>query len=162
MKQNDYRGHGSGEAGWKKRIRRTFMRLAEASARWRISIWQHDNYPLDIVQHYTIKNGALRKLLKDDASARRSKSWRKCPGAAVETSAESLVPAAMVLEHILDITEPVDVIFSASGIREGYLYEKLSPNAAFLEDPLIASADRSWPAQNGRLSQATPMSCSTG
>jgi exopolyphosphatase/guanosine-5'-triphosphate,3'-diphosphate pyrophosphatase len=104
-------------------------------------------YPLDIVHHYTIKNGPLRKLLKEITSA-TPQELAKLPGAPSKRL-DALVPAAFVLEHILDITEPVDVVFSASGIREGYLYEKLSPNLR-AEDPLIASAT-DLASQNGRM-----------
>jgi len=106
-----------------------------------------EKYPLDIVHHYTIKTGAMRKLLKDITNS-SPQEIAKMAGAPAKR-AEALIPAALVLEHILDLTDPVDVIFSASGIREGYLYEKLSP---FLrnEDPLIASAS-DLASQNGRV-----------
>jgi exopolyphosphatase/guanosine-5'-triphosphate,3'-diphosphate pyrophosphatase len=71
------------------------------------------------------------------------------PGASDER-VDSLVPAALIMDRILEKAAPVDVVFSASGIREGYLYEKLSP---FMrnEDPLIASCT-DLALQNGRLS----------
>ncbi len=53
--------------------------------------------------------------------------------------AASLGPAAIALEEIISTTEAAEVVFCASGIREGYLYEHLSPFAQ-AEDPLIASA----------------------
>ena len=104
-------------------------------------------YPLDIVHHYTIKNGpGLRKLLKDISQSSPGE-LAKMPGAPGKRES-ALVPASLVLEHILELTHPVDVIFSASGIREGFLYEKLSPMVKS-EDPLIASAT-DLAAQNGR------------
>jgi exopolyphosphatase/guanosine-5'-triphosphate,3'-diphosphate pyrophosphatase len=105
-----------------------------------------EQYPLDIVHHYTIKNGAMRKLLKEIHTSSPQEIARM-EGAPAKR-AEALIPAALVLEHILDITDPIDVIFSASGIREGYLYEKLSPTLR-AEDPLIASCT-DMAAQNGR------------
>lgn len=96
-----------------------------------------EKYPLDIVHHYTVKSGAMRKLVKEIHSA-SVQDIAKMPGAPAKR-VEALIPAALMLEHILDLTEPLDVIFSASGIREGYLYEKLSPTVAD-EDPLIASS----------------------
>ncbi len=106
-----------------------------------------EKYPLDIVHHYTVKNGAIRKLLKDIISS-SPQEISKMPGARSKR-AEALLPAAIVLERILDLTNPIDVIFSTSGIREGYLYENLSP---FLrnEDPLIASCT-DLASQNGRV-----------
>lgn len=108
---------------------------------------EKEKYPLDIVHYYTIKNGAMRKLLKEIHSS-NPQEIAKMPGAPAKR-ADALIPAALVLEHILDLTEPMDIIFSSSGIREGYLYEKLSPNLR-AEDPLIAScADMA--SQNGRV-----------
>lgn len=44
----------------------------------------------------------------------------------------------MVIERIIETTDPKRIVFSASGIREGYLYEKLSPYIR-AQDGLIAS-----------------------
>ncbi len=106
-----------------------------------------EKYPLDIVHHYTIKNGPLRKLLKN-IIASTPQEISKMAGAPAKR-VDALIPAAMVLEHILDLTNPIDVIFSASGIREGYLYEKLSPGLRN-EDPLIASST-DLASQSGRV-----------
>jgi exopolyphosphatase/guanosine-5'-triphosphate,3'-diphosphate pyrophosphatase len=106
-----------------------------------------EKYPLDIVHHYTIKNAPLHKLLKDIMNS-SPEQVMKLPGAPAKR-AEALIPAAIILEHILDVTHPLDVIFSSSGIREGYLYEKLSPYLRE-EDPLIASAT-DLASQNGRI-----------
>lgn len=108
---------------------------------------QAEQYPLDIVHHYTIKTNSARKFLKE-IQGMSAQEIAKLPGAPAKRM-EALIPAAYVLEHILDITEPADVIFSASGIREGYLFEKLSPTIA-AEDPLIASCT-DLASQNGRL-----------
>jgi len=106
-----------------------------------------EKYPLDIVHHYTIKNGPMRKLLKNIMNA-SPQEIAKMAGAPAKRS-EALIPASMVLEHILDLTNPVDIIFSASGIREGYLYEKLSPGLRG-EDPLLASCT-DLASQSGRV-----------
>lgn len=105
-----------------------------------------EHYPLDIIHHYAIKTNSMRKLLKEIVSS-SPQDISKMPGAPAKR-VEALIPAALVMEHILDITDPIDVIFSASGIREGYLYEKLSPTLA-AEDPLIASSS-DLASQNGR------------
>ena len=106
-----------------------------------------EKYPLEIVHHYTIKTPAMRKLLREVIHA-TPEEIAEMPGAPAKRI-EALLPAAIIMERILDITEVEDVIFSASGIREGYLFEKLAP---FLrnEDPLIASCT-DLASQNGRL-----------
>jgi exopolyphosphatase/guanosine-5'-triphosphate,3'-diphosphate pyrophosphatase len=50
----------------------------------------------------------------------------------------ALPGAAIVLEHIITHAKPEQIVFSASGIREGYLYEKLSPYIRNM-DGLVAS-----------------------
>lgn len=105
-----------------------------------------EHYPLPIVHQYAIKTAPMRKLLKEIHSA-TPKELANMPGAPAKR-VEALIPGALVLEHLLDITEPLDVVFSASGIREGYLFEKLSPTIA-KEDPLLASCT-DMASQNSR------------
>lgn len=104
------------------------------------------DYPLDIVHQYTVKSGPMRKFLKEIIGSSVQEIARM-PGAPAKRL-DALIPGALVLEHILDLANPMDVIFSASGIREGYLFEKLSPSVAE-EDPLVASCT-DLATQNGR------------
>ncbi|MEI7669480.1 MAG: Ppx/GppA family phosphatase [Pseudomonadota bacterium] len=106
-----------------------------------------EKYPLEIVHHYSIKNAPMRKLLKEIINS-TPQQLEKMPGVPSKR-VESLIPAALVLERILDIINPEDVIFSSYGIREGYLFEKLSPYLRN-EDPLIASCT-DLANQNGRV-----------
>ena len=107
---------------------------------------QKEEYPLDIVHNYAVKTAPMRRLLQEIIHS-PVQQLKKMPGASDERI-DSLIPAAMVMDRILDITNPVDVVFSASGIREGYLYEKLTPSLRN-EDPLIASC-MDLASQNGR------------
>ena len=106
-----------------------------------------EKYPLNILHNYSVKATTMRKLLKKiiDSTPDEIEKMEGAPSKRVD----ALIPAAMVLERIIEITHPIEIVFSASGIREGFLYEKLSP---FLrnEDPLIASAT-DLASQNGRL-----------
>ena len=106
-----------------------------------------EKYPLNILHNYSVKATSMRKLLKKiiDSTPQEIEKMEAAPSKRID----ALIPAAMVLERIIEVTHPVNIIFSASGIREGFLYEKLSP---FLrnEDPLIASAT-DLASQNGRL-----------
>lgn len=61
----------------------------------------------------------------------------KYPGSAVRR-VPALPGAAMVLESIIQLAKPEHIVFSASGIREGYLYEKL-PADLREEDGLLSS-----------------------
>ncbi len=51
---------------------------------------------------------------------------------------DTLPYAALVLERLLRITRPRRVVFSAFGLREGWLYDQLGP-AERRKDPLIAA-----------------------
>ncbi|HEU5047666.1 MAG TPA: Ppx/GppA family phosphatase [Rickettsiales bacterium] len=108
---------------------------------------RRQDYPLEIVHHYTVKTPAMRKFLKDIIHA-SPEVLAKMPGAPAKR-VESLVPAAQVLDRILEITHPADVVFCSSGIREGYLYERLTPYVRN-EDSLIASCT-DLASQNGRV-----------
>ncbi len=94
-------------------------------------------YPLPMIHHYTVASADLLKLLKvlremgeQDVAA--------LPGVAGKRAA-AIRPAALVLQQVIELTKVPEVVFSTSGIREGYLYEKLSPSVRE-GDPLIASA----------------------
>jgi len=50
-----------------------------------------------------------------------------------------LAYGALVLEHLVRMAKPKQVVFSALGVREGLLYEELNPEAQ-REDPLLAAA----------------------
>jgi exopolyphosphatase/guanosine-5'-triphosphate,3'-diphosphate pyrophosphatase len=50
-----------------------------------------------------------------------------------------LAYGALVLEHLIDIAKPKDIVISALGVREGLLYEMLEA-AERRKDPLIAAA----------------------
>jgi exopolyphosphatase/guanosine-5'-triphosphate,3'-diphosphate pyrophosphatase len=50
-----------------------------------------------------------------------------------------LAYAAVVLEHLIDIARPKDVVISALGVREGLLYSMLDADER-RKDPLVAAA----------------------
>jgi exopolyphosphatase/guanosine-5'-triphosphate,3'-diphosphate pyrophosphatase len=50
-----------------------------------------------------------------------------------------LAYAAVVLEHLIDIARPKEIVFSALGVREGLLFSMLKPDER-RKDPLIAAA----------------------
>jgi exopolyphosphatase/guanosine-5'-triphosphate,3'-diphosphate pyrophosphatase len=50
-----------------------------------------------------------------------------------------LAYGALVLEHLVRMAKPEQVVFSALGVREGLLYEQLEP-AEQRQDPLLAAA----------------------
>ena len=95
-------------------------------------------YPLRVMHGYSIPAAAaldfvrrLRRLATANILAN------------VESIAEArqplLVYAALVLEHIILTAKPKTIVFSTYGVREGLLYEMLTP-AARAQDGLAAAA----------------------
>jgi len=105
-----------------------------------------ENYPLHILHEYTVEAKPFLKFVRDIAETEDSK-LEKLPGA-VGRRIPALPGAAMVLEHIVEHARPERIVFSTSGIREGYLYEKLSPHIRN-QDGLLASCNE-FATKSGR------------
>jgi len=112
----------------------------------RVDMEEH-NYPLHVLQHYTIPRGrALRLcrllagLSKDSVRKIRVVSKRR---------AESLPYGAVVLERLLEAGDIKDVVISAYGLREGLLYARL-PAEERARDPLVEFA-RAANARDARV-----------
>ncbi len=94
------------------------------------------DYPLRILHEYRVDAKTFLTFVRDIAKFSNEK-LEKLPGSA-KGRVPALPGAAIVLEHIITRAKPESIVFSASGIREGYLYEKLSPYIRNM-DGLIAS-----------------------
>lgn len=92
-------------------------------------------YPLEILHAYEVSSQSMLPFLREfikmtpDAIAKLPGSSRK--------RADSLRYAAVALLELLILTRIPRVIFSTAGIREGYLFEQISPYLR-AEDGLIA------------------------
>ena len=95
-------------------------------------------YPLHMVQHYQVKAPDFLKMCEDILDAGSTKHY---PGSdSVSSSRRELVPyGAAVLSEVIQSGNYGRIVFSALGVREGYLYELL-PEAEKQLDPLIESA----------------------
>ncbi len=94
-------------------------------------------YPLHVIHHYAVSNTELLQMVRYILSLRDAQI-AKLPSLSSRRAA-SMVPTCLVLEYLLTRTKVGQVIFSTSGIREGYLHDKLTPYVK-AEDPLIGSA----------------------
>jgi exopolyphosphatase/guanosine-5'-triphosphate,3'-diphosphate pyrophosphatase len=93
-------------------------------------------YPLHILHEY--KRDAKEFLeFARQISAMSAEKLEKFPGSAARR-VPALPGAAMILEQIIERTRVENIVFSASGIREGYLFEKL-PATVRAQDGLLAS-----------------------
>ena len=94
-------------------------------------------YKLNIVHQYTITQEEARELSQTILSSPR-KALEKLPGAP-RRRIEDLPFAATVLRRLLRQTEARRVVFSASGIREGWYLQQV-PEVVRAYDPLLAAA----------------------
>lgn len=95
------------------------------------------SYPLTLLHHYTISREEARDLagLVSNASRRQ---LEKLPGMP-RRRVDDLPFAAVVLRRLLRATGARRVVFSASGLREGW-YMRHVPAARQEDDPLLAAA----------------------
>jgi exopolyphosphatase/guanosine-5'-triphosphate,3'-diphosphate pyrophosphatase len=102
----------------------------------RIHIAQ-SNYPLQMVHHYTIGRDEARDLTGLISTAPR-RVLERLPGAP-RRRIDDLPFAAVVLRRVLRVTNIRRVVFSASGLREGWFMRRM-PREIREQDPLLAAA----------------------
>jgi exopolyphosphatase/guanosine-5'-triphosphate,3'-diphosphate pyrophosphatase len=95
------------------------------------------NYPLNMVHHYTIGREEARDLAGLISTAPR-KVLEKLPGAP-RRRIDDLPFAAVALRRLLRVTAARRVIFSASGLREGWFMRRM-PREIQDQDPLLSAA----------------------
>lgn len=104
------------------------------------------NYPLRILHEYKADAKEFLSFAQNIAAMSDAK-LEKLPGASSKR-VPALPGAAMVLEHIINHANPQTIVFSTSGIREGYLYEMLPPQIR-AQDGLLTSCTE-FAARTGR------------
>ena len=98
------------------------------------------DYPLHMVQHYAVPAEELSKFCAEIVST--VSSGKAMPGAEHASSGRrDLIPyGAAVMMEVLKTGRFDTVVFSALGVREGFLYSSLAPQQQAL-DPLMEAAD---------------------
>jgi len=94
-------------------------------------------YPLHMVHQYTIGRDEARALATMIATATR-RSLERLPGIP-RRRIDDLPYAAVVLRRALRATGARRVVFSATGLREGWFMQRM-PDEIRAEDPLLAAA----------------------
>lgn len=100
----------------------------------RVHMGQND-YPLPVINGYTMRRGEAQELLKI-LSRQSKRSLARMPGI-TRRRLDAIPYASLVLERLLTLARPEQLIWSSFGLREGYLFEQLSSEAQ-AEDPLLA------------------------
>jgi exopolyphosphatase / guanosine-5'-triphosphate,3'-diphosphate pyrophosphatase len=103
-------------------------------------------YPLNMVHHYTIGRDEARDLTGLISAATR-KVLERLPGAP-RRRIDDLPFAAVTLRRLLRATSAGRVVFSASGLREGWFMRRM-PREIRDQDPLL-SASREMAERHGR------------
>jgi exopolyphosphatase/guanosine-5'-triphosphate,3'-diphosphate pyrophosphatase len=98
---------------------------------------EEQDYPLHVLQNYTISRGRALRLCKLLGGLSRD-SVRKIKVVS-KRRAEALPYGAIVLERLLLAGDIKDVVISAYGLREGLFYARLSPEER-AKDPLMEFA----------------------
>ena len=94
-------------------------------------------YPLPILHHYTMPAAAGARMVR--TIAQLDLAPLRARGIVSGSRIASLPAAAALLEALIRRLKPSELIVSAAGLREGLLFETLSPVQAAL-DPLIVGA----------------------
>lgn len=94
------------------------------------------DYPLRIIHHYAVSAdkasdfaGFVAKLSPGTLQKVHGVSKRRL---------ETLPYASMLLHRVIDRLQPKEIVFSANGLREGCLFDRLSPEQR-AEDPLFSA-----------------------
>ncbi len=93
--------------------------------------------PVKVVHGYTLAEADARRFAR--AVSRLSAAKLAATPGVAERRARTLPAAALVLDRLLKHLKPERVVFSALGLREGFLYAQLSQKEQYL-DPLIEGA----------------------
>lgn len=96
-------------------------------------------YPLHMVQHYVVAADEMVRFCQGIVNASSLKAYEGAEH--VSSSRRELVPfGAAVMAEVLKVGQFTDVVFSALGVREGYLYGLLDKREQAI-DPLIQGAE---------------------
>lgn len=118
------------------------MSFAAIGGTWRSLAKLHQimrNYPLRMVQHYIVPAADMIEFCAEIVGAATLKGYAGAEH--VSSSRRELVPfGAAVLAEVLKAGQFDNVVFSALGVREGYLYGMLDKREQAI-DPLIQGAE---------------------
>ena len=102
----------------------------------RLHMWQK-GYPLHVTHGYAIP---ARETFEFSRLVHRVNTEMLSRIEVISDARRPLLAyGALVLEHVVRMARPKNVVFSALGVREGLLYDQLTP-AEKKQDPLIAAA----------------------
>jgi exopolyphosphatase/pppGpp-phosphohydrolase len=87
---------------------------------------ERTGYPLQILDHYTLKSSEIRPTLELLANSPPSALARM--EEVSSSRIDTIGNAALLLDRIIELGKPAQLTFSTFGVREGLLFDKLPPN----------------------------------
>jgi len=96
---------------------------------------RQSGHPLSVLQQYSLSPSAARSV--SILVAGMSADELRSANIVAKKRAETLPLAALVLDRLLSLGEPSEVVFSVYGVREGVLFEQLKEEKRQM-DPLLA------------------------
>lgn len=107
------------------------------------------DYPLHVIHQYSVPRAEMLDFT-DNLSRLTQEEVLKLPGVS-KRRAQTLPYAALLLNRLIEKSQPDEVVFSANGVREGCVYERLMPEQQ-TDDPLLAACHRlPWARTLGRV-----------
>lgn len=100
-------------------------------------VMEKQRYPLHVIHHFSLEASVARRWAARLAGLDRD--GLRGLGSLSRRRAESLPLAALLMERLLIKAPPSRVVFSAFGLREGCLFDRL-PESARVAHPLLAAA----------------------
>ncbi len=95
------------------------------------------HYPLPIVHEYQLSRRSIMQL-SEKLCSMKTEEIASLPGIS-QKRAPLMIPTALALSHLMQHTAAPTVMFSVSGVREGFFFDMLADDVQE-EDGLIASA----------------------
>lgn len=137
-----------GELGWLRKFKMdTFYAVGGSFRALAHAYLLQSNYPLEVIHAYEVDALKFVPFLRQFALL-DEKAIAEMPGSS-RKRAQSLPYAAVALAELLEHVSAKRVVFSTAGIREGYLFDRLSPYLK-QEDGLVACCV-DLASQSGRL-----------
>ncbi len=124
----------------------TFYAVGGSWRSWARMHMRYVNYPLRIAHHYEITATSALEFAKEIALV-SAKALSNFAGLD-EQRADSMPFANMLLKRLIEQSGVAAVLFSAYGVREGLIFDRLADSLK-AEDPLIAAC-RNLAAMTGR------------
>jgi exopolyphosphatase/guanosine-5'-triphosphate,3'-diphosphate pyrophosphatase len=140
---------------WLRHLRgRSFYAVGGA---WRMLariLMDHQHYPLHIIHNYRV-TAADAKLFLERFEKLSRDDLKKLPFVS-RRRGDTLPWAALVMNRLFEVALPKHLVFSAFGLREGCLFDRL-PARERAQDPLIAGCLAT--AQGGRFAASAEELC---